>query len=293
MPKTAGNDLDYITKLPLERVNCNICEIDDAAVLIREHSNLVKCKSCGLVYFNPRPTKEALIQYYNSELGYASCLRETKEPKSFPSDYFNRSLGTAAKLTGKKESLLDVGSGYGNFTLYAKSQGWKDLHGVELSVEAADFVRKKGISISTGTLRDANYPDEKFNLVNMDHVLEHVPDPSADLAEVARILKKGGITHVCVPNISSFSFFIQRKRWVFKSFPNHLYYFSPSSLAKILSKVGLKVIDLKTTPMHSANVEEKILSSFWIPKALIPGFVSYILKKNWGASITCIARKPA
>jgi SAM-dependent methyltransferase len=288
-----GNDNDYIVKLPLEKVNCNLCGSSNTKTILKEHCDLVRCKECGLVYYNPRPTPEALMDYYNSEQGYASYLRETKEPKVVPAHHFGLPLQMAFELTGHKESVLKVGSGYGNFLFFAKSQGWTDIHGIEPTAEAASFVRSKGIPVFTGTVREANFPNEKFNLVNMDHVLEHVPDPFNDLKEVARMLKKRGVVHICVPNISSFSFFVQRCKWVFKSFPNHLYYFSPNSLTKMLTKVGLEVVELTSGPVHSGEIEEKILSDAHIPRRFIPGLVSYISKKNWGASLICIARKPA
>jgi len=291
LPKTTGNDQNYILNLPLEKINCSICEKDDTVIVARGHSDMVKCRKCGLVYFNPRPTMAALIEYYNSNSGYLPFLTETKGGAA-PSPYYGKVLKIMTELTGKSESILEIGCGYGNFLFYAKQQGYSNLHGVEPCSEAAEFVKSKGIKVKKGTISDTNYPAETFNLVMMDHVLEHTPNPSGDLKEVARILKKGGIVSICVPNISSFSSFVQRDRWVFKSFPNHLYYFSPKSMENIVKAAGLELVELTSVPFHSGNVDKKILSDMRVPDFLAKRALPFILKNNWGPSILCFARKP-
>lgn len=58
------------------------------------------------------------------------------------------------------------------------------------------------LDIIHGTIREANFPDECFDIVTMLDVLEHVVDPLEELKEVNRVLKKGGLFFMTTPNTS-------------------------------------------------------------------------------------------
>ena len=84
-----------------------------------------------------------------------------------------------------------------------KNKGW-EISGVESSKSGAAIGKKVyGIDIFNGSLNEAHYRDNSFDIITMWHVLEHVSEPTEIFQEVKRILKPGGIFLVAVPNIES------------------------------------------------------------------------------------------
>lgn len=78
------------------------------------------------------------------------------------------------------------------------------MHGVELDPEAVKYARDElGMEVRTGDLLDQSYEPASFDVVRMSHVLEHVPDPMAELKRIREILKDDGLLVIMLPNIGS------------------------------------------------------------------------------------------
>lgn len=229
----------------MEHVKCDLCGSDDASLLFAARDinlskkglfNIVRCKKCGLVYVNPRPTKQEIGKFYPDT--YFPCPADAREAMD---KYQYERLGKIKKIkkTGK---ILDVGCGAGYFLAVAKENGW-DTRGVEVSKIAADYAKKKfSLDIFVGELRNATCPDEYFDVVTLWHVLAHLPNPSETLAEVNRVLKKNGLLVLTVPNISGFQAKIFKEFWFHLDVPRHLYFFEPNTLKQMLRKNGFKIL---------------------------------------------------
>ena len=98
--------------------------------------------------------------------------------------------------------VLDVGCGRGVLLTELADRGF-EVHGVEHS-EAAMFGADPAKIRIARALADAGYPADYFDEVIIWHVLEHLRDPRATLAEVRRIVRPGGRLIVSVPNFGSF-----------------------------------------------------------------------------------------
>ncbi len=108
-------------------------------------------------------------------------------------------------LTGKnkKIKILDVGCGTGSVMLPLIKDGFKDIAGMEYNPEVFKAMLKKHpeLKIKEGNAEDLkDYKSNTYDLVYCYHVLEHVPFPEKAIAEVKRILKKGGIYIIGIPN---------------------------------------------------------------------------------------------
>lgn len=231
----------------MEKVNCNLCKRDNTTFLFsasnmnqgpKGNFNLVKCKQCGLVYINPRPSIEELSKYYPEQY-YAFGYED-------PGAYIRRKVaGQGIRKFIKEGRILDVGSGKGLFLSVMKELGFES-YGVEPSPIAADFARKNyGVNVFNGELEQARFSDEYFDLVTMWQVFEHLPCPLESLREISRILKKDGLIIIAVPNFSSFQARIFRDKWYMLDIPRHFYQFEPGTLAKMLSTAGFKIIKRK------------------------------------------------
>ncbi|MBA7536044.1 Ubiquinone biosynthesis O-methyltransferase, mitochondrial [subsurface metagenome] len=244
-----------------EYVNCNICGKDDTDLLfsVRDRNfelpgefNLVKCRECGLMYLNPRPTKIEINDYYPKEYGShkawnSSSVIKRKFLHSYYQLSFNKDLRPLKNLPIKGK-MLDVGCGGGGYLKILNDAGW-DTYGVDVSPVATEHARLFGLNkIFTGELQDANYSNDYFDVVLMRHSLEHMHDPLKCLNESNRILKINGTLMVVVPNMDSLEAKLFGEYWSQIDAPRHLYFFNKETLKKILEKANFKLTNFTYSP---------------------------------------------
>ncbi|MBN1527142.1 MAG: class I SAM-dependent methyltransferase [Candidatus Omnitrophica bacterium] len=247
-----------------QKVRCNLCGADDHKVLynipsagaeeeaanyaITDHSTsipprIVKCRKCGLIYANPRPSPVRLVSNYTEMVDH--LYLEEEEGRRISA----RSILKVLKKMGKAGRLLDIGCATGFLLDEARKEGW-DVYGIDLSKWAIDYAKNKlGLkNIFQGALVRAKYQDDFFDVVIMKDVIEHLTDPKGTLEEIRRILKPGGIVCVNTPNIASLTSKVLGARW-WGVKQAHLYYFTWyyifwGSLHKMLHQAGF--IPLRT-----------------------------------------------
>lgn len=96
-------------------------------------------------------------------------------------------------------------------------------------------------------LKKSVFPDNAFDAITMNHVIEHLYDPITTLEECRRVLKPVGKLVIVTPNIESLGARLFGEVWRGLEIPRHLYLFSPSTLQMCAEKAGLKVLHLRTT----------------------------------------------
>ncbi len=251
----------------VEYLDCRICGADDYKFLgIRGNmeytgsgkiqgseghmvTNVVKCKKCGFVYTNPLIKTE--LKGYNDPSAYLSS--SSVEPEIL----FTETLKLIDRYS-KKGRLLDVGCGKGEFLKVAKNRGW-DSYGLEPSKNFARVSAEKcGLEIRPVLLKDAKYPDSFFDVVTLNMVLEHVDNPRDILSEIRRILKKGGLLFIEVPNMDSLMLKaatlylkLMGKEWSPLlsplHYPFHAYGYNAMSLRRLLQTEGFKIRKISVT----------------------------------------------
>ena len=111
------------------------------------------------------------------------------------------------------------------------------MAGIDPSEQACAVARSRGVEAVVATLESAPFAPQSFDVVLMNHSLEHVTDPRRDLARVFRLLRPGGLLLVAVPNFASW----QRKRfgskWYALDLPRHRTHFT-STVARPRSVGG-------------------------------------------------------
>ena len=236
----------FYEELKKEYVNCSLCGSSATKRLFKKESlNFVKCKKCGLVYLNPRLTKEAIKKFYDPGINRWTNLKDYIDMKL---PLFEDLLNQVEKVK-KGIRILDVGCGIGLFLKLAKERGW-DAYGVDISSEDVGYAKEKyGLEIYRGTIKDASYPDNFFDAVTMWDVIEHLPDLLIYLKEARRILKKDGILFVLTGNIESTVAKAKGVDWEFLCDGSHLFFFSPQTLGKFLNLAGLTIITLPNSTM--------------------------------------------
>lgn len=276
-----------------EQVHCNLCKNSDSNNLFSlESIKYVQCNNCGLVYANPLPVDKELEEFYSNI--YHEC-REPEINRARFTRYMLRRLRLIEKLKSKGR-ILDIGCGAGYFLLLARQSGWEGF-GLDVSKWASDYARNSyGLEVTTGTLKTAHLPQDWFDVVLLNHVLEHFPDPSAELNRVYRILKQSGIVVVDLPNFASLTSRVYRERWSLLMPNEHLYQFTPQTLCRLLEKAGFKVIKSSTVSGvfdfgDPSTSIKKTLSSLKLHHLLRDGFHYTIGKMGYGDDLTVVAQR--
>ena len=208
--------------------------------------DIFSCDYCRLVFVYPLPdpTKVYGEDYFSGAkggFGYVDYDAD-KEPMV---GTFNKYIDLLSKYGKSQGELFDIGAATGFFLNIAQNRGYK-VSGVEMSSHAAQVARNKGIDVSSGDLMALGLGNEKFDVVTMLDVLEHMTDPFTELLEVKRILKPGGLVVVNSPDGQSLLARLLKTRWHLVLPPEHLFYFSPKNLAMFMEKNGFKMVHNKT-----------------------------------------------
>lgn len=266
---------------PLTEVGCPICEKSKTARVYHlsmetgGERTVVQCARCQLLFVSPRISSEKIADNYrgksyfereDSVTGYKNYLQDRDLHVAF----FKKQLEELEQLAPKGK-LLDVGCAGGFLLEEARQRGW-ETEGVELSSFASDYARNTlGLKVTTCDLRSAAFAAETFDVVVMDDVIEHFEYPLVEAREVLRILKPGGLYLLHTPNAASYWRPLMGKRWIHLKPDEHLYYFDPKTITRLLEKAGFEVLSAKacgkaTNLNYIIGVIGKILPG--LPEAL-------------------------
>jgi methionine biosynthesis protein MetW len=142
--------------------------------------------------------------------------------------------------------LLDVGCGNGERLALLNSLGWQ-AQGVEMDEMAVGLARKSGLEVHLGSVQTQNYSKNTFDVITMNHVIEHLHDPISLLQECRRILKPRGLLVITTPNFSSWGHKVFKNCWRGLEPPRHLFLFNFINLPKILQFADFSIKSLVTT----------------------------------------------
>lgn len=187
--------------------------------------------------------KYSIFQCNNCELGTINPIFKV-EYKDYAVDFYikNQALFNVYmkeildyvlqyKTKGK---FLDIGANIGLLLNQARNKGF-EVEGIEFSKTAIEYGRKTfNLKYYEKDIFSLNLKAENYDVVTMNHVLEHIEDVKKFLSEVHRILKPGGIMVVALPNFASISARVLKSRWASLQPQEHIWYFTPKSFAKLL-----------------------------------------------------------
>jgi SAM-dependent methyltransferase len=108
--------------------------------------------------------------------------------------------------------------------------------------EAAELARSRapGREVRTGLSSQVGFEERSFDVVCAFHVLEHMPDTRAFLAELARYARPGGVVVVETPNYASRLRRVQGERWLHLRPLEHLVHFTPQTMRARARGAGLE-----------------------------------------------------
>ena len=257
---------------------CPACGSGDPTVLLRDCHDLrmevagnwsvLHCQACGLTFTAPRPDECELSQYYPSDYpvyhpdapvraGIIGAAIRRLAMFPYTLRFGNPEWSVAPFGNGR---FLDVGCGAGGMLQRMGARGWR-CAGIDLSPRAVAAARRAapGAVVEQATL-STYQPDRPFAVISMNHVLEHLPDPVANLERCRNLLEPGGQLFVGVPNIESLEARAFGRRWIGLDIPRHLTHFSRSTLTGLLERTGFEIVYVRPGMFASSLSESAALS---------------------------------
>jgi SAM-dependent methyltransferase len=279
-----------------ETVPCPFCGSGTYTIYEKFGSDLqytyVLCSECSLVYQSPRPKYDkhfidaCYAEYYqfadNLELNDDANVRESSVAM------FKKEVDHIIKYDKKRTAVLDIGSGMGTF-LYAAKPFYKTVIGLDVSAQMAAFVESKlGVKVFVQQFEDFQFP-EKFSLIHMSHVIEHVPDPNKWLRKAKEMLDLNGVLVINVPNKFSFSFRLQHlftRLKLKKQFsdawddpsrtPDHLFEPTIRSMKYLLDKNNFQILEYYTYSRRDPVSKGSTFSKLFNRKLKIGSNITFI-----------------
>jgi len=228
---------------------------------------IIDCKHCQFIHVHPLPSKIKLIDLYEKKY-YTKIkpnyIKKYKKERDYWNLIFDEKLKFLdTKIGRKNKSIFDLGSGSGYFLKRAKEKGWI-VNGIEPNIFAANHSKKIGIPVINGFFENIDIGKmEKFDVVNLFDVLEHVPEPFELLDKCKKLLKSKGIIVIEVPNDYNplqkiVQQTLQKKEYWLTLLPktrnyhwsskmDHVNYFNFESLRKLLIRMNFKIISQEST----------------------------------------------
>ncbi len=269
-----------------EKVPCPFCGSTEFSIYERFGSELqftyVLCSNCTLVYQSPRPKYDqhfidsAYASYYQFSDNLALDNNTSVQHSSV--NMFQEEVENLLKYDQKRTNVLDIGSAMGTF-LFAAKPYYQLAIGLDVSEQMAKFAEKStGATVYLQQFNQFNFP-EKFSLIHMSHVIEHVPNPVEWLQHAASILEEDGILVINVPNKYSLAFRFQHafykmglkpqfsSTWSDPSrVPDHLFEPNIKSMLMLLEANGYDVLEYfsysRRDPVSNHNLFSKFYNRF-------------------------------
>lgn len=238
-------------------MNACLCDNDTTRVLFyAEGFWIAQCLTCGQVRtVTPKGVKRT--QFYEEENFSIYIEKEAMFRKIFQDKL---TFVQSFRRTGR---LLDIGAGVGLFVDEARLMGF-DATGVEPSKEAAKAAKKHfGIELINKEFLPTFF-SEPFDIVVINHVLEHLPDPKRVIAGATKILNSRGVLVIGVPNFASFLSTIKRGRWQNLIPDQHRWHFTPKTLDQLVISYGYKKVGVSHENHDRTLVHWSRKPVYWI-----------------------------
>jgi SAM-dependent methyltransferase len=230
-----------------KRVACPLCNSTNSRPeRIVAGQTLEKCVDCGLVFLNPQPpTTDVVDLYTDRDAEYLTTFYNRSATPAILTGYHHK-LADLERRLGRKGRMLDFGCAAGFFTQTAAVRGW-DALGIDLGRWTRAAAESRGFhGVRVGTLDSMNFAPGSFDLVNASQVFEHLPTPRILLSELVRLLRSGGLLAIDVPNYHTLPILLNRDDFLSNAPPEHLNYFTPRTLRRLLHGDGLRVLKVAT-----------------------------------------------
>jgi len=246
--------------------------------------DVARCDTCRIYYRNPRPTQNAIACSYNSGSTYRVWHENLRDFQKL----WNRRVKLVQRWS-RAGRLLDIGVGDGGFLKTARAAGF-DGEGTELSDTGAAFARNENLTIRMGQFTEMDFGANRYDVITIWHVLEHVPDPGVTLQKIRALLNPGGFLFVAVPN-EEHALLRHRLGMLPRAFEPlefggeiHLTHFQPDTLKKAVKNAGFEIVRFLVDDFYPDRRYPKRF------KIKAYQAMAALFRWHWAAAMICIAK---
>jgi len=224
-------------------MNCYICnsnhftnrkgEVRDAPEI-----KVIQCEDCGLVTLS---SIDHITDGFYEESGMHGAEPIPINAWLKDAEWDDRRRFDMTKSMIRNKKVLDFGCGAGGYLRLVQSLA-KDVTGIELEARVHEYWRGE-----FNIVPNINAVEDHFDLITAFHVIEHLPDPRAMLANLAKLLQPGGRVIIEVPNAED-ALLTLYDCTAFQNFTywsQHLFLFNSATLELLARQAGLKVVLIK------------------------------------------------
>lgn len=221
--------------------------------------NYSECTECGTVYISPRPPPSVLREYYATSENYAYWndvifpASETVRRERIFRPRVSQLLDLCRSNRVSFGTLLEVGAGFGTFCEELRATAaFQRILAVEPTPDLASRCRSRGLEVIESPIETVVL-DAPVDVVASFEVIEHLFDPAEFVRSCKSMLCPGGLIILTCPNVRGFDIMT-----LGAGSPaidvEHLNYFHPVSLGRLLSANGFEVLDARTPGRLDADI---------------------------------------
>lgn len=230
-----------------------IDEISDDRYAYPGKFAILQCKNCGYMSTNPVLKDEDLPSLYSnfyprSQVNINELVSEARKVLSPLAKYWRWMSGTDNQghyQARPGQKVLDIGSGSCLSLLELKYMG-VDASGIEADPTVQSIADQLDLHIYIGSIHDYPFKDRTFDLIVLNQVIEHVPDPLSLLNSLRERLNPGGKVILSFPNSNSIQAKLSGVKWINWHVPYHQHHFNIRSFSLLAQKAEYKIGLIRT-----------------------------------------------
>lgn len=242
--------------------------------------DIYRCTSCGQGVTFPLLKDSELSNLYGTyyprrnidikDLVHQAVNPDTKQAKI--NRWWSGTDNQGQYLAKPGMTVLDYGCGSGASLLEMEKIGI-DAYGIEADPNVKQVVDALNLKIYIGSIDDAPFKINQFDMIILNQVIEHIPSPDILLKKLRPLLKPGGKIVLSFPNAGSIYARFFKRRWINWHIPYHLHHFNINSMNLFFIRNGWRVINSRTITPNlwtvlqfktiNENLSMGISSSFW------------------------------
>ncbi|MDI6742502.1 MAG: class I SAM-dependent methyltransferase [Smithella sp.] len=241
---------------------CPLCGADNAgkkpSVYSQDEWIIKKCSGCGLVYLENPPAYEELEEIYAWEKTSSQRSQERTKKESALRQYVRKierykdRLIRRDKLIDLSEKYFPVGPvidvGCGGGAVMSRLDKKHTPYGIEVSKQlsgsAQEIATARGGHVFCGNALEGldSFDKDYFVAAIMSAYFEHEAAPREVLQKIKRVLRPGAPLVIKVPNYGCLNRLITQKKWCGFRYPDHVNYWTPRTLKKIIADTGFDIV---------------------------------------------------
>jgi 2-polyprenyl-3-methyl-5-hydroxy-6-metoxy-1,4-benzoquinol methylase len=188
-------------------------------------------------------------------------------------------------IPSNAKRMLEVGCSTGNFASIVKSYMDIEVWGIEIDALSAEIAKTKMSKVIVNDVKTAlkELPDEYFDCIVFNDVLEHLVDPWDILNEIKKHLSKEGVIVASIPNFLEFNNIykiIRTADWEYQEYGildnTHLRFFTKKSIIRMFEKCGYSILKIEGINPMATGRKWKLINLITLGRLIDTKYLQFV-----------------